>query len=88
MITDAIINVIIAPIYYLFQLLSLPVVENIQIPQDAFNGIISCVSYASYLFPVRQCLFFLIFFEVLDHFTIVWALILRIKSFIPFMGGK
>lgn len=86
MITDVIISIIIAPVYGLFSLLSLPVVGTLEIPEDVFNGLFGFISNVAYIFPVQHLLTILIFSAVLDHFTTIWALILRIKSFIPTMG--
>ncbi len=88
MITDAIINILLAPILFLFQHITLPNVGNIAFSADTFDTLKSYVTTASYFFPVRQGITILIIFEALDHFNILWALILRIKSFIPFFGGK
>lgn len=88
MITDALINILIAPIMYLFQNITLPSVENIAFSADTFDTLKNIVITTGYFFPVRQAIAILIIFEALDHFNILWALILRIKSFIPFLGGK
>lgn len=86
MITDAVISILISPIYLIFNLLSLPVVGNLEIPADVFNGISGFLANVAYVLPVRSMLAILIFSSVLDHFTTIWALVLRIKSFIPTMG--
>lgn len=86
MITDAIISVIIAPIYAIFKLISLPVVDNIVIPTDVFNGLSGFLANVAYVLPVKQMLGMITFSAILDHFTTIWSLILRIKSFIPTMG--
>lgn len=88
MITDSIINILLAPIMFIFEHITLPNVENIAFSADTFDTLKGYVATAGYFFPVRQCIAILIIFEALDHFNILWALILRIKSFIPFFGGK
>lgn len=82
MITDAILSLVSAPIYYILKLLSLPVVGNLEIPADAFNGLSGFCANVAYIFPVRTLIAIPIFFAALDSFRPVWALILKIKSFI------
>lgn len=86
MITDTIISIFCAPIYVILSLISLPVVGNLAIPDDVFNGITGFLSNVAYVLPVRSMLAMLIFGAALDHFTTIWALILRIKAFIPTLG--
>lgn len=86
MITDALISVLISPIWLLFELLSLPVIGNLEIPNDVFNGISGFLANVAYILPVKDLLPILIVSAGLDHFTTIWSLILRIKSFIPTMG--
>ena len=91
MITDTIINILIAPIYYIFALFTARVPEypgGLAIPDDVFQGIQNFIGFACYMFPLRQLLFILILFEFFDNLNVIWAFILRIKSFIPFSGGK
>ena len=91
MITDYIINVLIAPIYYIFSLFTAKIPEyegGFQIPPDVFQGIENYIGFACYVFPVRQLLFIVLLFEFFDNLNVIWAFILRIKSFIPFSGGK
>lgn len=87
MITDAFINVIIAPIYSLFELLSLPVIDNIEMSDDVFSDLSDALYNIAYFVPLRSMLFMLSISWALDHFAIIWSLILRIKSFIPGMGN-
>ena len=82
MITDIIISILIAPIYAIFSLLSLPVVDNLEIPNDVFEGLTGFIVNVAYIFPVKSAIVILMFSAVLDNFTTIWALILRIKSFI------
>lgn len=86
MITDVIISIIMAPIYAVLNLLSLPVVGTLEIPEDVFNGIESFLANVAYVVPIKPMLIILTFSALLDGFTSIWALILRIKSFIPSMG--
>ena len=72
--------------YFIFDLFSLPLVENIEIPADTFNEIEVVISNVAYIVPVKGLLLIISISLVLDNFTIIWSLILRIKSFIPSMG--
>lgn len=86
MITDLILNLFDNVVCGLLSLISLPVVGNLEIPEDVFNGLTGFLSNVAYIFPIKGLLTILIFSAVLDLFTANWALILRIKSFIPSMG--
>lgn len=86
MITDVFINVLLLPIYGLLELLSLPVVGNIAIPDDAFEALKKILLNIGYIVPLSSLIPILVISFTLDHFTAIWALILRIKSFIPTFG--
>ncbi len=87
MITDMIINALLAVPYGLLKGLSsvLPDI-NFKLPEDAFNGIMQFLRTAAYILPIKSLLVWLLFSIVLDNFRIIWAFILRVKSFIPTMG--
>lgn len=86
MITDFIISIIVLPVYSLFSVFSLPVVGNIAIPDDAFEALKKILTNIGYIVPLEIIIPIFLISAVLDHFTAIWALILRIKSFIPTMG--
>lgn len=52
--------------------------------QDTFFNLFNSVVY---FFPVRLCMPIIIFFLGFQTFKFIWKIILRIKSFIPGMGG-
>lgn len=81
MIVDTIIDFVLAPVYYLLELLSLPVVGNLTIPEHAFDSILSACQGLGYILPMPLILGCLAFSFALDHFHIIWALFCRLKSF-------
>lgn len=60
---------------------------SISIPDDVFNGFNSIFSNLGYIFPIKGLLVIISISISIKVFQIVWALILRIKSFIPTMGA-
>lgn len=86
MITDLIINIFVGVVYLILQAVSLPVVNNIVVPDDAFDALKKILTNIGYIVPLETIIPIFIISAVLDHFTAIWALILRIKSFIPTMG--
>ena len=81
MITDAIIEFFLNPVSDQINTISLPDVELFTIPEGTFDVLISILRPLGYFLPVKficQCMALLF---SLDIFNILWALILRIKSF-------
>ena len=81
MITDAIIEFFLSPVFYLIENIGLPEIEPIVIPEFAFGVLINILSPLGYFFPMDIICTFLAFSFALDNFNIFWSLILRIKSF-------
>lgn len=84
MITEAILNVLIfIPNLLLDGIQGI----NIAIPDNIFNGLNSIFSCLGYIFPISGLLVILGISFAIKNFQIIWAIILRIKSFIPSMGA-
>lgn len=86
MITDLIINIFVGVVYLIFQAVSLPVVNNIVVPDDAFDALKKILTNVGYILPVETFIYILSFKVAIFSFVVAWAMILRIKSFIPSMG--
>lgn len=84
MITDALISVLTAVPLALLCLL--PDV-NIAIPDSVFNWLINICNAVGYLLPVKDLIPILLIMVTLTGFRIAWAIVLRVKSFIPTMGA-
>ena len=56
------------------------------IPGNVVDSVCDFVSAASYLLPIKLLMPIVVFSFALATFRFVWAIILRIKSFIPTMG--
>ena len=84
MITDALLSVLTAIPMGLISLL--PEVD-FEIPQGALNWIYDIANAVGYLLPVKSLAGILIVAFSIKAFQIVWALLLRVKSFIPTMGA-
>jgi len=84
MITDFILNILFSIPYFLVK--TMPDI-NISIPDNVFNGIESFVCNVAYVFPIKVLLPIIFISTSFDVFRITWALIIRIKSFIPSMGA-
>lgn len=61
---------------------------NITIPSGICTTIANFFAGVTYFFPIRALLPILIFSISLVGFKIVYSLILKVKSFIPTMGGN
>lgn len=85
MVTDAIINTLLFVPYKILSSLPLPDIE-FSLPDDVFNGILQFIQTVAYIMPVKGLLVWVTFTILLDNFRIIWAFILRVKSFIPTMG--
>lgn len=59
---------------------------NIGIPEGVLNGLRDVFKGLGYFLPVNGLLPILITSLALDSFKIIMAIIVRLKSFIPFMG--
>ena len=68
-------------------LLSLLPDMAISIPDGVFNWILDIARAVGYLLPIKSLLAILGMSLSIRGFQIVWALILRVKSFIPTMGN-
>ncbi len=86
MITDAILSFFDNIVAGIINFFSLPVVGNLEIPPDAFDGLKKILTNVGYILPVEHYIVMLGFSLSLSSFTVIWALILRVKSFIPTMG--
>lgn len=60
---------------------------SIEIPQGAFDTLMTVVKSASYVIPFQFLLPILAISFGLKTSQIVWAIIIRVKSFIPTMGA-
>lgn len=84
MITDKIFDVL----FYVPLLLAKALPEiDLAIPDNVFNGINTFLSNVGYVIPIRALMPILISSLSISTFKISWALLIRIKSFIPTMGA-
>lgn len=84
MIVDAILDLILSiPIALLDALPDI----NIEISENVFDGMETFFGSVAYALPVVQLLPILIISNVLMLFRVAWAIVIRIKSFIPTMGA-
>ncbi len=60
---------------------------NLAIPDNIFNGLNSIFGCLGFIFPISGLLVILGISFAIKNFQIIWAIILRIKSFIPTMGN-
>lgn len=81
MITDAIIEFFLAPFRELLSEFPLPDVPNLVIPDNAYDTILSVLEPLGYFLPTDTMISCLLVSLAIDNFHIVWALILRLKSF-------
>jgi hypothetical protein len=84
MITEALINVFLFLPKLLLQ--ALPDID-ISIPKDVFDTLQNFLLNLEYIFPIVELLPILVISISLSLFKIAWALVIRIKSFIPTMGA-
>lgn len=84
MITEALINVFLFLPKLLLQ--ALPDID-ISIPKDVFDTLQNFLFNLEYIFPIVELLPILVISISLSLFKIAWALVIRIKSFIPTMGA-
>ena len=84
MITDLLISALSAvPL----MLLSLLPDVNISIPSGVFDWLISTCNMVAYILPVKALMPIIAIMISVNGFKIAWALVLRVKSFIPTMGS-
>lgn len=83
MITDTIINIFLSLPRNLLALL--PDV-NFELPEVAFQELFDIISSLTWALPVVALMPILVISFMLQGFKIAWALLIRIKSFIPTMG--
>ena len=62
-------------------------VGAIAIPDSAFNWWDNTINMLTYVFPVYAVLPILVISFSIKAFQIAWAIVLRVKSFIPTMGA-
>ena len=86
MITDAIINIIFLLPYGLLSAMDSLNFE-LTLPADMFEIIKDLTVGVNYVVPVERLMPIFITMLSLSIFKIVWAIIIRIKSFIPTMGS-
>lgn len=60
---------------------------SLSIPDNIFEGLNSIFNCLGFLFPISGLLIILGTSFAIKGFQIIWALIIRIKSFIPTMGA-
>lgn len=60
---------------------------SISIPENVFEGLNTIFNCLGFVFPVKGLLVILSLSFLIKNFQIIWAIILRIKSFIPTMGA-
>lgn len=84
MITEAILNILaFVPNLLLDGMQGL----SITLPDNIFNGLNSIFGCLGFIFPISGLLVILGITFAIKNFQIIWAIILRIKSFIPTMGN-
>ena len=84
MITDAILLMFIAPAN---AMLTLMPTFTVTLPPDIFSYLISIVTSLSYIFPIGGLFQILVVALSIKATQILWAIIIRVKSFIPTMGA-
>lgn len=84
MVTDAIANFFISA--FINVIPSGPVMD-LKIPPEVLIGLNSLLSNLGYVFPIKQLLPILLTSTSVTLFKIVWAVVIRVKSFVPTMGA-
>lgn len=83
MIIQALIDIFLNPLLFLID--SLPTLE-LDLSFD-IDSLLNVLSFANTIFPMSELMLLIILkFITVPTFSIVWNLILRVKSFIPTMG--
>lgn len=83
MILDLIINALLSPILLLLD--SLPTLSLGNVAD--FSVLFNYITIISAVVPIKQLLPILLIKFAISSFGIIWAIVLRIKSFIPTMGA-
>ncbi len=83
MITDMILKLLVMPLIVLIESVS---AIGFTIPVGVFNGLLLLSENLGYIFPVSSILPVFILKMLLRNSRIIWAMIIRVKSFIPTMG--
>ncbi len=84
MITESILNILcFIPINLLNSMEGI----SISIPDNVFNGLNSILGCLGFIFPIKGLLLIFTISFAIKSFQVIWALIIRIKSFIPTMGA-
>lgn len=68
-------------------LVSVPVL-SISIPASVASSLISICQVSAYLLPIKLLMPIIIFSFSFHTFKFLWAVVLRVKSFIPMGGGN
>ena len=84
MLIDSFISIVFSPVYALLSLL--PDID-LSLPDNIFDSISSVLANVAYVLPVVSLLPIFVISLSLSIFRATWALIIRIKSFIPTMGA-
>lgn len=86
MITDAIINIIFLIPYGLLSAMDSLNIE-LSLPADMFEIIKDLTVGVNYVVPIERLMPIFVVMISLSVFKIVWAIVIRVKSFIPTMGS-
>ena len=83
MITDTLLKLLTMPVIILIESVS---VIGFTIPVGVFNGLLLLSENLGYIFPISSLLPIFVLKILLRNARIVWAMVIRVKSFIPTMG--
>lgn len=84
MITDKILDIL----FYFPLLLAKALPDmNFSLPDNIFNGIDTFVTNVGYVVPITALMPIFMTSVAISTFQVGWALVIRIKSFIPTMGA-
>lgn len=86
MIIDTLINILLFPLKTFISTLDVPF-ENFVVPSEDIDFLKDFLAVICWVFPVAKLMPILVISTALNTFRVVWAIIIRIKSFIPFMGA-
>lgn len=86
MITEAILNLLLVPIWGMLRLYS-PMAIPLILPALYFEGLNNLLSCIGFVLPVAALSPILVTSLVFRFGHVAWAMIIRIKSFIPTMGA-
>lgn len=83
MITETLIDLLLKPVLLLLD--AMPVF-SVSFPSVVFDPLVSIINTLGYVVPVKALLPILLISSLLKTAQILWAFIIRVKSFIPTMG--